>query len=47
MVCFSEEQVIKTNTTNILIRSLQLNKQKSEGKDGKAKAVPENNRGKR
>lgn len=44
---FSEEQLIRTNSTNILIRSLQLNKQRSEGKDGKAKAVSESNRGKR
>ncbi|CAA6667886.1 unnamed protein product [Spirodela intermedia] len=42
-----EEQLIRTNSTNILIRSLQLNKQRSEGKDGKAKAVAESNRGKR
>ncbi|XP_078433461.1 SAP domain-containing protein [Wolffia australiana] len=41
-----EEQIIKTNTTNILIRSLQLNKQRSEAKEGKGKAVPES-KGKR
>ncbi|MQL79792.1 hypothetical protein Taro_012248 [Colocasia esculenta] len=43
----SEEQLIKTNSTNILIRSLQLNKQRSDAKEGKAKATAESNRSKR
>ncbi|PKA47435.1 hypothetical protein AXF42_Ash020164 [Apostasia shenzhenica] len=40
-----EDQLIKTNTTNILIRSLQINKQRNDTKD--AKAVTENSKGKR
>ncbi|KAG0496722.1 hypothetical protein HPP92_001413 [Vanilla planifolia] len=40
-----EDQVIKTNATNILIRSLQLSKQKNDAKD--AKASMEVSRGKR
>ncbi|KAH7670331.1 DET1- and DDB1-associated protein 1 N-terminal [Dioscorea alata] len=36
-----EEQVIKTNGTNILIRALQINKEKSEQKDAHAKAAQE------
>lgn len=42
-----EGQVIKTDSTNILIRHLQLNKQKTEGKDVDSRTVGENNRGKR
>uniref|UniRef100_A0A1D1YYX9 Apurinic endonuclease-redox protein n=1 Tax=Anthurium amnicola TaxID=1678845 RepID=A0A1D1YYX9_9ARAE len=42
-----EEKQIKTNPTNILIRSLQLNKQRGDVKEGKAKAAAESNRGKR
>ncbi|KAJ6797681.1 Uncharacterized protein M6B38_215975 [Iris pallida] len=42
-----EEQVIKTNTTNILIRALQTNKQKSDAKDAASKHVKESNKGKR
>nr|XP_010929786.1 uncharacterized protein LOC105051172 isoform X2 [Elaeis guineensis] len=42
-----EDQVIKTNTTNILIRALQLSKQRSESKDVNAKAPAESSRGKR
>ncbi|CAD6253939.1 unnamed protein product [Miscanthus lutarioriparius] len=42
-----EGQVIKTDSTNILIRHLQLNKQKSEGKDADSRTPGENNRGKR
>ncbi|KAJ6800151.1 uncharacterized protein M6B38_205065 [Iris pallida] len=38
-----EEQLIKTNTTNILIRALQINKQKSDAKDAASKG----NKGKR
>ncbi|XP_008677232.1 uncharacterized isoform X1 [Zea mays] len=41
-----EGQVIKTDSTNILIRHLQLNKQKTEGKDVDSRTVGENNRGK-
>ncbi|KAG0496729.1 hypothetical protein HPP92_001420 [Vanilla planifolia] len=40
-----EDQVIKTNATNILIRSLQLSKQKNDAKD--AKASMEVSRGKK
>ncbi|OVA09518.1 SAP domain [Macleaya cordata] len=44
-----EEQVIKTNQTNILIRSLTLKNQKiaSSSKDTKSKATTENTKGKR
>ncbi|XP_038977839.1 uncharacterized protein LOC120108325 [Phoenix dactylifera] len=42
-----EDQVIKTNTTNILIRALQLSKQRSELKDINAKAPAESSKGKR
>ncbi|XP_066339948.1 protein LOWER TEMPERATURE 1-like isoform X2 [Miscanthus floridulus] len=42
-----EGQVIKTDSTNILIRHLQLNKQRSEGKDADSRTPGENNRGKR
>ncbi|XP_042500904.1 uncharacterized protein LOC122078824 [Macadamia integrifolia] len=45
----SEEQLIKTNQTNILIRSLTLKKQKndSSSKDAKGKATAECTKGKR
>ncbi|KAJ0959830.1 hypothetical protein J5N97_000464 [Dioscorea zingiberensis] len=36
-----EEQVIKTNCTNILIRALQINKQKNEEKEANAKTAQE------
>ncbi|KAH9331414.1 hypothetical protein KI387_003522, partial [Taxus chinensis] len=44
-----EDQVIKTDSTNILIRSLTLKKGKAEPKpkDNKRKAVSENGKGKR
>ncbi|EHA8589553.1 putative Apurinic endonuclease-redox protein [Cocos nucifera] len=42
-----DEQLIKTNTTNILIRALQINKQKSDSKDAATKATPESKKGKR
>ncbi|KAK9104160.1 hypothetical protein Scep_021004 [Stephania cephalantha] len=44
-----DDQLIKTNQTNILIRSLTLNKQKAESgsKDVKGKATTENAKGKR
>ncbi|CAL9102381.1 unnamed protein product [Musa textilis] len=40
-------QLIKTNTTNILIRALQISKQKSDLKDLTAKAATESSTGKR
>ncbi|THU52291.1 hypothetical protein C4D60_Mb10t02440 [Musa balbisiana] len=40
-------QLIKTNTTNILIRALQINKQKSDLRDVTAKAATESSTGKR
>eukprot|EP01018_Ginkgo_biloba_P014245 Gb_03446 [translate_table: standard] len=45
----SEEQLIKTDSTNILIRSLTLKKSKADAKpkDNKGKVVAENGRGKR
>lgn len=42
-----EGQVINTDTTNILIRSLQLNKSKSEAKDVCSKTSGESSKGKR
>ncbi|KAL6875603.1 hypothetical protein ACP4OV_013116 [Aristida adscensionis] len=42
-----EGQVIKTDTTNILIRHLQLNKHKSEGKDGGSRTPGESSKAKR
>ncbi|KAG8093302.1 hypothetical protein GUJ93_ZPchr0012g20550 [Zizania palustris] len=42
-----EGQVIDTDTTNILIRSLQLNKQKSEAKDLGSRIPGESSKGKR
>ncbi|XP_062203514.1 uncharacterized protein LOC133905768 isoform X2 [Phragmites australis] len=42
-----EGQVVKTDTNNILIRALQLNKQKSEAKDASCKTPGESSRGKR
>uniref|UniRef100_A0A0A9FUT3 SAP domain-containing protein n=1 Tax=Arundo donax TaxID=35708 RepID=A0A0A9FUT3_ARUDO len=42
-----EGQVIKTDLTNILIRHLQLNKQKSEAKDGGTRTPGESSRVKR
>ncbi|XP_074568298.1 protein LOWER TEMPERATURE 1 [Curcuma longa] len=42
-----EDQLIKTNTTNILIRALQINKQKSELKDVTAKSSTDGCNGKR
>ncbi|KAL6623167.1 hypothetical protein ACP70R_033046 [Stipagrostis hirtigluma subsp. patula] len=42
-----EGQVVKTDTNNILIRALQLNKQKSEGRDVSCKTPGETSRGKR
>ncbi|XP_038972111.1 uncharacterized protein LOC120104672 isoform X2 [Phoenix dactylifera] len=42
-----DEQLIKTNTTNILIRALQINKQKSDSKDAATKATSESKKGKR
>ena len=44
---YPEEQLIKTNATNILIRSLQLNKDKNEARDAKHKAANGNSRSKR
>ena len=43
---FSEDQLIKTNQTNILIRSLVLKKRKVDSnlKDGKAVSVAESSR---
>ncbi|CAL4988235.1 unnamed protein product [Urochloa decumbens] len=40
-------QVIQTDSTNILIRHLQLNKQKSDAKDSGSRTPGENTRGKR
>uniref|UniRef100_A0A0E0MM22 SAP domain-containing protein n=1 Tax=Oryza punctata TaxID=4537 RepID=A0A0E0MM22_ORYPU len=40
-------QVIDTDTTNILIRSLQLSKQKNEGKDVGSRTPGESSKGKR
>ncbi|KAG2620590.1 hypothetical protein PVAP13_3NG213600 [Panicum virgatum] len=42
-----EGQVVKTDTNNILIRALQLNKHKSEAKDVSCKTPGESSRGKR
>ncbi|KAG2629117.1 uncharacterized protein LOC120699396 isoform X2 [Panicum virgatum] len=42
-----EGQVVKTDTNNILIRALQLNKHKSEAKDASCKTPGESSRGKR
>ncbi|CAN6333841.1 unnamed protein product [Urochloa humidicola] len=42
-----EGQVVKTDTDNILIRALQLNKHKSEAKDVSCKTLGESSRGKR
>ncbi|XP_062183238.1 uncharacterized protein LOC133887323 isoform X2 [Phragmites australis] len=42
-----EGQVIETDTTNILIRHLQLNKQKSEAKDAGSRTPVGSNKGKR
>ncbi|THU54205.1 hypothetical protein C4D60_Mb10t22590 [Musa balbisiana] len=42
-----EGQVIKTNSTNILIRALQINKQKSDAKDVIAKSAADSNTVKR
>ncbi|CAO2141660.1 unnamed protein product [Urochloa humidicola] len=42
-----EGQVIETDSTNILIRHLQLNKQKSDAKDSGSRTPGENTRGKR
>ncbi|KAL6851869.1 hypothetical protein ACP4OV_020054 [Aristida adscensionis] len=42
-----EGQVVKTDTNNILIRALQLNKSKSEAKDVNCKTPGESSRGKR
>uniref|UniRef100_A0A0D9XZ09 DET1- and DDB1-associated protein 1 domain-containing protein n=1 Tax=Leersia perrieri TaxID=77586 RepID=A0A0D9XZ09_9ORYZ len=42
-----EGQVIDTDTTNILIRSLQLSKQKSEAKDVGSRTPGESSKGKR
>ncbi|XP_062198043.1 uncharacterized protein LOC133900808 [Phragmites australis] len=42
-----EGQVIKTDATNILIRHLQLNKQKSEAKDAGSRVPGESSKGKR
>ncbi|KAK1271718.1 hypothetical protein QJS04_geneDACA012637 [Acorus gramineus] len=45
-----EDQIIKTNTTNILIRALQLSKQRgdpSEKKDVKTRSTVEGNKNKR
>ncbi|RRT80750.1 hypothetical protein B296_00023156 [Ensete ventricosum] len=42
-----EGQVIKTNTTNILIRALQINKQKSDAKDVIAKSAADSSTVKR
>ncbi|XP_015698479.1 uncharacterized protein LOC102707172 isoform X2 [Oryza brachyantha] len=42
-----EGQVIDTDTTNILIRSLQLSKQKNEGKDVGSRTPGESSKGKR
>ncbi|KAL6659812.1 hypothetical protein ACP70R_002641 [Stipagrostis hirtigluma subsp. patula] len=42
-----EGQVIKTDTTNILIRHLQLNKQKSEVKDAGSRTPGDRSKGKR
>ncbi|CAL4993383.1 unnamed protein product [Urochloa decumbens] len=42
-----EGQVIQTDSTNILIRHLQLNKQKSDAKDSGSRTPGENTRGKR
>lgn len=44
---FVDGQLIKTNTTNILIRALQINKQKSDLRDVTAKAATESSTGKR
>ncbi|KAG6516900.1 hypothetical protein ZIOFF_020275 [Zingiber officinale] len=46
-LCYVEDQLIKTNTTNILIRALQINKQKSELKDVTAKSSTDGCNGKR
>ncbi|EEE53155.1 hypothetical protein OsJ_35980 [Oryza sativa Japonica Group] len=43
----SEGQVIDTDTTNILIRSLQLSKQKNEAKDVGSRTPGESSKGKR
>ncbi|XP_062203013.1 uncharacterized protein LOC133905275 [Phragmites australis] len=42
-----EGQVVKTDTNNILIRALQLNKQKSETKDASCKTPGESSKRKR
>ncbi|KAG2557574.1 hypothetical protein PVAP13_8NG239505 [Panicum virgatum] len=42
-----EGQIIQTDSTNILIRHLQLNKQKSEAKDSGSRTPGETTRGKR
>jgi hypothetical protein len=42
-----EGQVVNTDTHNILIRALQLSKQKSEAKDVSCKTPGESSRGKR
>lgn len=49
VVCNSDEQVIKTNQTNILIRSLTIEKQKNESspKDLKINGSALNTNGKR
>ena len=44
---FLEGQIIQTDSTNILIRHLQLNKQKSEAKDSGSRTPGETTRGKR
>lgn len=44
---YLEGQVIKTNSTNILIRALQINKQKSDAKDVIAKSAADSNTVKR
>ncbi|KAG2561920.1 hypothetical protein PVAP13_8KG216604 [Panicum virgatum] len=44
---FLEGQIIQTDSTNILIRHLQLNKQKNEVKDSGSRTPGETTRGKR
>lgn len=44
---YLEGQVIKTNSTNILIRALQINKQKSDAKDVIAKSAADSSTVKR
>jgi len=44
---FLEGQIIQTDSTNILIRHLQLNKQKNEAKDSGSRTPGETIRGKR